>query len=106
MITNDQGGQTTGNSFQVICDVCQSVPQYQWYPWPDLQCFAMENALITGIIGQDAMRNKFSRRCERPFFMLEANLFKVFTSMLSGRAKIDSLFRGSKLALDLVAPIE
>jgi len=25
---------------------------------------------------------------------------------LSGRAKIDSLFRGSKLALDLVAPIE
>jgi len=29
------------------------------------------------------MRNKFSRRCERPFFMLEANLFKVFTSRLN-----------------------
>ena len=33
-------------------------------------------------------------------------LFYERKTPLSGRAKIDSLFRGSKLALDLVAPIE
>jgi len=43
----------------------------------------MKKALMTGISGQDGMRSKFSRRCERPFFMLEPNLIKVFTSRLN-----------------------
>ena len=30
----------------------------------------------------------------------------ILSILLSGRAKIDSLFRGSKLALDSVVPIE
>ena len=29
------------------------------------------------------MRDKFGRRCERPFFVLEANLFEIFTPRLN-----------------------